>query len=322
LCILGLVCFAAINATESSSSNDHHEKSHIHESSHHKEVSDSFKDANGTKYVKQTGDVTREYTRTDNESSYTTDVFDHAPITKIVDGKIITIFKKTTTKVDNHRKFKEVKRFWKKDEVVDSVTVILKQIGNLGTPLKETDYELFNSIATTDYGKYWSDYNYWEIKDSDLTVALTNLASIYKTPIDAAHILEAVAAIEECKDGSVAAEIPTDAVDINNADGWTIFFQFFAATCSTKSDKNQIFAWAASKQGEYLPGQYSEANARMVSSVIKVWLVSHLPLLVSCTNSPAQPMHVWGEGESSINESYEMTAHPSESSSSSSGARP
>jgi hypothetical protein len=268
----------------------------------------TYVDANGTVYEHQAGDEYSEWTETDGENSTIVSQVHDAPVTKIVDGKVVTIFKKTTAKADTHRKFKRVKRFWSSTEVVASVAEILAKHSATLPKLEADDYTLFNAIATTDYGRYWSDYNYWEIKDADLSVALTNLASVFKSPISPEQITYMVAQIQECADGAVVAEIPSEGININNKDGWKIYAQYFVATCSRTSEKNQIFAWAASKQGEYLPGQYSESNAMTVENTIHTWLLSHLSLLVTCTNSPVQPMHIWGGSENSINEPYTETS--------------
>jgi hypothetical protein len=309
LCVLGLVCLAAVraNTTETSTSHVGLSISDTHESTHQKTVG-TFKNTEGEAYSEKTGDVAFEWTETDGEDTQIISTESDAPVTSIVDGKVVTVFKKTTSKVDVHRKFKKVKRFWSETEVVDSIASLLTKISAVIPKLSADDYTVFNAIATTDYGKYWSDYNYWEIKDADLAVALTNLASVYKSPITPEKITYLVSLIQACDDGAVVEEIPSDGININNKDGWKIYAQFFAATCSKTSEKNQIFAWAASKQGEYLPGQYSESNKETVALTIHTWLVSHLPLLVSCTNSPVQPMHIWGGSEDSVNEPYTETS--------------
>jgi hypothetical protein len=273
------------------------------ENTHQKAVG-TFKDAEGNAYVAESGDVAAEWTETDGEASKVVSQESEGPVTKIVDGKVVTIFKKTTHKSDTHRKFKKVTRYWSETHVVASVAELLAGFSATLPKLSADDYTVFNAIATTDYGRYWSDYNYWEIKDADLSVALTKLASVYKSPITADQITYVVSQIQACDENSVVEEIPSDGININNKDGWKIYAQIFAGTCSKTSDKNQIFAWAASKQGEYLPGQYSESNAETVAKTIHTWLLAHVSLLVSCTNSPVQPMHIWGSSENSINEPY------------------
>ena len=273
----------------------------------HQAIRSSFKDKDGAEYNKKSGEFTYEWSESDGEKSVVSSVVVNEPVTQIVNGKVITIFKKTTSKSDIHKKFKTVKRYWSQSHEVKSVTEILSLFGTTLKALKEEDYILFNSIATTDYGVYWSDYNYWEIEDLDLPLALEKAAAVYKSSISAAESLHLAASIQLCEEGAVALIIPSNDINKNNKDGWKIHAQFFAATCSKDSVKNQIFAWAAYKEGQYLPNQYSESNAELVQSVVEAWLYSHIPLLVSCTSSPAQPMHIWAAEEKSASEQSESS---------------
>ena len=206
--------------------------------------------------------------------------------------------------VDCKRRFKKVQRFWSDTEVISSVIELLVKFAATLPKLTTDDFTVFNAIATTDCGHYWSNYNYWVFKDADLSVILAKLASVFQTPVSPEQITCLVAQIQACDEGAVVHEISSDSINVNNKDGWKIYAQFFAATCSKTSEKNQIFAWAASKQGEYLPGQYSESNAETIAKTIHNWLMSHLSMMVTCTNSPVQPMRIWGGSEASINEPY------------------
>jgi len=281
LCILVLVCVAAIKAEgEETSTNSGSTTKNTDEGTNHNAV-----------------ETTTTMSNTDLE-----------PVTQILDGKIVTFYKKTTTKRDSFKKFKKVRKFWTKGEAVESVTEVLQEFAKNHKALTEQEYNQFSNIATTDYNRYWSDYNYWEIKDMDLKVALARAFAVLKTPMSDDDIIDAVAMIQECDEHNVASVIDSSPVDINTEDGWLIYSQFFAATCSKTSEKNQIFVWAASKQGEYLPGQYGTENSKFVSETIKSWLLEHIGLLVSCTRSPTQPMHIWNPTESSINEPYSVSA--------------
>jgi hypothetical protein len=216
------------------------------------------------------------------------------------------------SELENHTNFKRVPQFWSN---TTSVATILADLMNYIPQLEKDNYTLFNSIATTDYGKYWSDYNYWEVKDAELALVLANMISVYKSSISAEEITQLAVLIQNCDTGAIVFEISTKDIDVNNRDGWKLNTQLFAATCSKESENNQIFTWAGSKQGEYLPGQYSEANAETVAKTIKAWLFSHIPLLVSCTKSPVQPMHIWSDNESSVNSPFTSSKTTSETSS-------
>jgi predicted PolB exonuclease-like 3'-5' exonuclease len=303
LSLLVLVCLAvSVSTTETSASELPCESSPsttvnktvttIHNRS--KSTDGIYRDQNGSVYYEKTGDVVYEWTETDGIDAIVTDFTHEVPITSVVDGKIITVYKRTKVMSDHHTKFKKVKKMWSGEKViVPSVSRVLESFGEFIGKLTEDEYALFSHIATTDYNKYWSDYNFWEVNDMDLGLALSKLWSVYKSTLRSEDIDIAVEAIQKCDDGYVALVLDSQSVDINNQDGWTIYSEFFAATCSQKSNKNQIFAWAASKSGGYLPGAFSQSNANTVTYIVKKWLLMHLPLLVSCKSSPVKKMHVW-----------------------------
>lgn len=263
----------------------------IIEGSHSISRSNSWKNATG-KYVAKAGDIVNEWTEKGHESTYTHTVIE-APVTRIVNGKVVTTYEKIQHKGEKRRRFKTVKRFWSDVKYVESVTIIIVEFCKIITPLCDADYQLFNTMATTDSNKLWSDYNYWEVRDMDLQTAVAKISAVYKTKLCAADIKASAQAILDCKFGYVAGVIDSSSIDINNKNGWTIYAEFFAATCSKVSTKNQLFAWAGSKQGLYLPGAYSNANSVTLSNLLKRWLFTHIGLLISCTHSPVKRMNVW-----------------------------
>jgi cell division septation protein DedD len=267
----------------------------------HKKTSDGiYRDENGEVYYEKSGDVVYEWTETDGIDAIVTDIKQKVPVTTIVDGKVVTVYKTSKAMSDTHTKFKKVRRIWAETVEVPSIARVLEGFGEYLGEISPEQYTLFSNIATTDYNKYWSDYNFWEIKDMDLGLALSKLSAVYKSAIKAEDIDLAVEAIQRCDDGYVALVLDSSSIDVNNQDGWTIYSEFFAATCHQKSNVNQVFAWAASKSGGYLPGAFSQSNANTITYIVKKWLLMHIPMLVSCKSSPVKQMHIWKKSEVTV----------------------
>ena len=308
LCILGLICLSAINATSEEtvqtepSSGSETEKTESLIQTLVGESSEKFEDIN------------QESSGSESQSLSTSPSESEGPVTKIVDGKIVTTVSPNAA-VRFQKHFKKIDKYW--SEPVTSVGSLLIDLNKSFLEPTDDDYTLFNSIATTDESNFWSDYNYWEVDQEDLGYAIENIVSVFKTPLQPGDILSLVSEIQQCTEGAVVGQIDSKSIDKNNQDGWKFHVQFFAATCSQKkTDKVQIFVWAASKKGHYLADQYSNSNSKTISSIMRVWLLSNIPLLVTCsTATPVKPMHVWGGVEDSINEPFEsITQSLSESS--------
>jgi hypothetical protein len=295
LCLLVLVCVSVLSMSVTAQDQPESQEAAVVETIHdHNKTSDGiYRDENGTIYYEKSGDIAYEWTVTDPIDVIATAFVNQVPVTSIVDGKVVTIFKKSESLISTHTKFKKVKRIWDERIEVLSVSKVLEGFGSTLGEVSAEEYTLFSNIATTDYNKYWSDYNYWEIQDMDLGLALSKLSALYKSAIKSEDIDTALEAIQRCDDGYVAMVIDSTAIDVNNQDGWTIYSEFFAASCAKNASKNQVFAWAGSKSGGYLPGAFSQSNANTVTYIIKKWLLLHVPLLVSCKSSPVKQMYVW-----------------------------
>ena len=295
LCLLVLVCVSVLSMSVTAQAQpDSQETAAVETIHNHSKTSDGiYRDENGTVYYEKSGDVTYEWTQTDPIEVIASAFVNQVPVTSIVDGKVVTVFKKRKTLINTYTKFKKVKRIWQERIEVSSVSRVLEGFGSTLGEISAEEYTLFSNIATTNYNKYWSDYNYWEVKDIDLGLALSKLSALYKSAIKSEDIDTAVEAIQRCDDGYVAFVVDSTAIDVNNQDGWTIYSEFFAATCAKKASKIQIFAWAGSKSGGYLPGAFSQSNANTVTYIAKKWLLLHVPLLVSCKSSPVKQMHIW-----------------------------
>lgn len=305
LCLLVLVCMSVLSMSVSAvPQSESSETSTVETIHNHSKTSDGiYRDDNGIIYYEKSGDIAYEWTETDGIDAISTAFVHEVPVTSIVDGKVVTVFKKSKSVSDTHTKFKKVKRIWDERIEVASVSRVLEGFGKFIGEISAEEYALFSNIATTDYNKYWSDYNYWEVKDMDLGLALSKLSALYKSAIKSEDIDTAIEAIQRCDDGYVALVLDSSAVDVNNQNGWTVHSEFFAASCAKNSTKNQIFAWAGSKSGGYLPGAFSQSNANTVTYIAKKWLFLHVPMLVSCKSSPVKQMHIWQASEKSSSES-------------------
>ena len=261
------------------------------EGSHSISKSNSWKNATG-KYIYKKGDVVQEYTITDGKAATSTSSV-KTPVTRIVDGKIVTTYETDIHVVDKHRRVIKVARFWNTTKHVESVTDIILAFSKTISPLTQAEYDLVNTLATTDTNRLWSDYNYWQVRDMNIADAVTQISYALKTTLSAADIAAIAQQIKICTAGYISIAIDSSSIDVNNQNGWTIHAEYLAATCGANSTQNQIFAWVGSKQGEYLPGAFSQANAHTLSLLIKRWLFTHVGMLVTCTQSPVKPMHIW-----------------------------
>lgn len=297
LCLLVLVCMTTVSLCDVITANDAKVKLTMQGGPG---VSQSASASSESKPVYQeSGDIVYEWTETASPASIVTEFIHKVPVTSIVDGKVVTIFKTSKIQSSSQSKFKKLKSIWKETVQVSSVSRVLEGFGSFLGEISAADYALFSHIATTDYNKYWSDYNFWEVKDMDLGLALTKMSAVYKSAIRSEDIDMAVEAIQRCDDGYVAMVLDSSAIDSNNQDGWTVYSEFFAATCSKNSSKNQIFGWAGSKSGSYLPGAFSQSNANTVTYIAKKWLLLHISMLVSCKSSPVKKMYIWQHPEES-----------------------
>lgn len=251
------------------------------------------------------------------ESSESESVKATVPVTIIQNGEVITLYKEARPTEFSSR-FVLLPSLWDQEQNLRGVTeVIAKFAETYGSELSSDDYTLFNNIATTRTDKYWSEYNYWEVKKSQLERAIRAISKTYRSAINQRDVDYLAEAIRESKSGYVVATLKSDSIDRNTADGWDIHAEMFAATISKDSDKVQFFAWSSSKSGVYVPGRYSEFNKRTVSNTIKRWLFAHVGLLVQCKNSPNEDMGIWMDTELSLRTLTKTATHTSTSTSTS-----
>lgn len=237
------------------------------------------------------------------------------PVTTLVKNDkgeevVKTVYKAVERFVDVWMYEIEVKRTIPSQTRVESVSQVLKGFYKTFEDITEQEYKEFSLIASTDGNKYWSDYIYWEVRDSDVRTALSKINEMFVAKLDNDYIQVLADEIENCagENHYVERVFKTESQDRNTASGWTIYHQYFVATCSSKDERNQFFAWVGGKSGIYLPGQFGEDNAKKVSGLIKTWLKQHIVNLVNCkgNDTPKPSPHPdWTESSTS----HEGTNH-------------
>lgn len=237
------------------------------------------------------------------EETKTETAKEQIPVTFIQNGEVVTVFRELVSRRIENSVFVEATLTWNQEHTVSEVTdVIAKFTETYGQELETDSYTLFNNIASTETDKYWSEYNYWNVKDSQLEHGIRAIAKTFKTAINQKDVTALAQAIRESKseNGYVAFILNSDSIDNNTEDGWTIHAEMFAAAYNKDSDKVQFFAWSGSKSGIYVTGRYSEFNKLTVKETVKRWLFAHVGMLVRCNNSPVEEMAIWSHPDLSI----------------------
>ena len=240
------------------------------------------------------------------EQTKTETVKEQIPVTFIQNGEVVTVFRELVSRRIESSVFLEVTLTWDQEHTISEVTeVISKFTETYGQELDTDNYTLFNNIASTETDKYWSEYNYWNVKESQLEHGIRAIAKTFKTAINQKDVTALAQAIRESKseNGYATFILNSDAIDNNTEDGWTIHAEMFAVAYNKDSDKVQFFAWSGYKSGIYVTGRYSEFNKITVKETVKRWLFAHVGMLISCTKSPVEEMAIWSHPDLSIRSS-------------------
>jgi succinate dehydrogenase flavin-adding protein (antitoxin of CptAB toxin-antitoxin module) len=205
------------------------------------------------------------------------------------DGKVHEKQVTRTYNIYETVKVKRVKKFWTETLNLKSVRdVIVEYVKNQAPELSDEELKLFNTIAYTDGIKFESRYNYFQVKEDDLSLELFSSAlEIYKTKLSQEEIAKFLQRIKACDDNFILEVINEKEAEVFSSSAWTVVVQIFAATCGKEIPALQIMAWVASKSGSYKPGQYSESNAATVDRIISKFLLANLGLLFTCKDVPA-----------------------------------
>lgn len=186
-------------------------------------------------------------------------------------------------------KVKRVKKFWTETLNLKSVRdVVVEYVRQQAPELTDDELRLFNTIAYTDGIKFESRYNYFQVKEEDLTMELfASALEIYKTKLSQEEIFKFLQRIKACEADFVLEVINEKEAEVFSSSAWTVVVQIFAATCGKDIPALQVMAWAASKSGSYKPGQYSESNAATIDTIVSKFLLANLGLLFTCKDVPA-----------------------------------
>lgn len=205
------------------------------------------------------------------------------------DGKVHEKQVTRTYNIYETVKVKRVKKFWTETLNLKSVRdVIVEYVKQQAPELTDDELKLFNTIAYTDGIKFESRYNYFQVKEEDLTIELFSSAlEIYKTKLSQEEIFKFLQRIKACDQDFILEVINEKEAEVFSSSAWTVVVQIFAATCGKDIPALQIMAWAASKSGSYKPGQYSEANAATIDRIVSKFLLANLGLLFTCKDVPA-----------------------------------
>lgn len=210
-------------------------------------------------------------------------------VTTIVDGKTVEKVITKSYAVYQSVKVRRVKTFWKRSDKLESIKPIaIAFAAKYGKKLTESEIKLFNEIAITDGIKFESRYNYFQVKEEDLTEDLFAAAlEVYKTKLSQEEQFKFLQRIRSCEEEFVLEVINEKEAEVFSSTAWTVVVQIFAATCGKDIPALQVLAWAAAKSGSYKPGQYSEANAGTVDTIVSKFLLANLGLLFTCKDVPA-----------------------------------
>ena len=205
------------------------------------------------------------------------------------DGKVHEKQVTRTYNIYETVKVKRVKKFWTETMDLKSVRdVIVAFVKQQAPELSDDELRLFNTIAYTDGVKFESRYNYFQVKEADLTLELFAAAlEVYKTKLSQEEITKFLQRIQACEEEFVLEVINEKEAEVFSSTAWTVVVQIFAATCGKDIPALQVMSWAASKSGSYKPGQYSESNAATVDRIVSKFLLANLGLLFTCKDVPA-----------------------------------
>ena len=205
------------------------------------------------------------------------------------DGKVHEKQVTRTYNIYETVKVKRVKKFWSETFNLKSVRdVVVAFVQKQAPELSDDELKLFNTIAYTDGVKFESRYNYFQVKEEDLTEELFAAAlEVYKTKLSQEEQFKFLQRIRSCEEEFVLEVINEKEAEVFSSTAWTVVVQIFAATCGKDIPALQVLAWAAAKSGSYKPGQYSESNAGTVDTIVSKFLLANLGLLFTCKDVPA-----------------------------------
>lgn len=183
---------------------------------------------------------------------------------------------------------KTVKKYWSKSVTLDVVLEVVKAFATKnGQPLTADQLTLFNTMAAVDGNKYYSVYEYLQVKTEKLGSALKAATAHFIRVPTQAELDTIELAIRNCESNEPVTRIlNTDFGEIKTSTVWKINAEILFATCGKNKPGVQIFSWSASKTGGWNPGMYSEPNAETIDALMTQWLYRNLYLLVTCQNVP------------------------------------
>lgn len=208
---------------------------------------------------------------------------------KNADGTISRVKVTRTILVTKSTVVRSVRKFWNSSVSLDSVKpIVLAFTDQFGQELNQTQLDMFNFLASTDdQGAYQSNYNYVQVRLSNLKSTLKAITDIFYSPLDQTDLDSIEATIRTCtKDRPVALNINTDAGEKYNADGWTVRIEALFSTCAEGKPGVQLASYAASKSGGWAtPERFSTPNSKTVDDIITQWLFRTLNRLFSCDDA-------------------------------------
>lgn len=224
------------------------------------------------------------------------DITEEVQIHTIVNPNGTITNEKVVVRVNKTKKVMTYKiaTFWSKTYKVISVKqVILDFVDTYAKETTAADLALFNNIATTDGNRFASAYNYLQVKAENLEAVVRSSISILQVKVTEDDIQEYIKAIRDCNTTAIIRTTATEKIDIMRDDAWTVYAEFYAASCTKGAKGYQLYTFTANKSGAWLPNvcktpAHLVQAFNVIRNILKPWLWRYAGLMFTCTKAPIQ----------------------------------
>jgi hypothetical protein len=211
------------------------------------------------------------------------------------DGSITN--EKVTVRVNRTKTIKtfKISTFWSKSYKIDSVkSVVIGFVNEYAPEITEKDLDMFNAIGATDGNRFYSAYNYLQVRAENLETVVRASSSILQVKLSEADIQTYITEIRECATEAIIRMPDTAMIDVNRRDSWTIYAEFLAAKCTKNAKGYQLFTFTSSKSGAYRDGVIrSSADLAVafptIRNILRPWLWRYAAMMFTCPEAKVQP---------------------------------
>lgn len=202
-----------------------------------------------------------------------------------------TITLTTVTRTILVRESKKIKRV----RSLRNRTTIRESLGPFAdaeaADLTDNELKLFNAIATTDANRFYSQYNYVELKTTSLRAQLESVVSVFHAALGGPELDSMYASIlAGCQQKAAFYHVlDTSAFETHTATAWTVWAEVLMVACSKDGKSVQLLAWSSNKSGGWHKGTYSHPNDETVDRLVTRWLFKNLVKMFFCPSAPPKP---------------------------------